>query len=92
LEISNMSDTSALSAGALDYRIAGNDVVVHDPEHERVHVLNKVAAFILQSCDGRHSAQGIADELSTHTGAPRARILADVERTLTELRALELVH
>jgi len=87
-----MSDTSAPSAGELDYRTAGNDVVVHDLAHERVHVLNKVAAFILQSCDGRHSADGIADELSTRTGVSHGRVLADVERTLAELRALQLVR
>lgn len=87
-----MSKTITPAAGDLEYRTAGNDVVVHDPLHERVHVLNKTAAFILQSCDGRQSAVGIAEELSLCTGAPRDLTLADVDRMLAELRALELVR
>ncbi len=87
-----MSDICALAPVDLEYRLAGNDVVVHDPQHERVHVLNKTAAYILQSCDGRRAAQAIADDLSRRTGVPSARVLLDVERTLGEFRALELVR
>jgi len=87
-----MSEICALAPLDLEYRVAGNDVVVHDPQHERVHVLNKTAAYILQSCDGRRGAQAIADDLSTRTGVPSARVLPEVERALTEFRALQLVQ
>jgi hypothetical protein len=86
-----MSDTLALTADGLDYRTAGNDVVVHDSVRERVHVLNKTAAFILQSCDGRRSAAAIAAELTMCTGAPSDRTLPDVQRALSELRSLHLI-
>ena len=87
-----MFETLALTAIDLEYRTAGNDVVVHDAVHERVHVLNKTAAYILQSCDGRRTARAIAADLSSRTGATNACTLPDVERMLGELRALELVR
>jgi methyltransferase-like protein len=87
-----MFETLAPTAAVLDYRTAGNDVVVHDSEHERVHVLNKTAAYILQSCDGRRTVRAIAEDLSLRTGATSARTFPDVERILTELHALELVR
>ncbi len=86
-----MSDTLATTADGLEYRTAGNDVVVHDPVHERVHVLNRTAAYILQSCNGRRSAKVIAAELSASTGVPKERTLPDVERAIVELRSLQLV-
>jgi len=87
-----MSDTLAPIAVELEFRTAGSDVVVHDAANERVHVLNKTAAYILQSCDGRRSAEAIAEELSSATGAPSEQTLPDVERALTELRELQLVR
>jgi hypothetical protein len=87
-----MSDTCALEVNDLEYRIAGNDVVVHDVLHERVHVLNKTATYILQSCDGRRTARAIAEDLSFRTGVTGARTLPDVERVLAQLRALDLLR
>jgi PqqD family protein of HPr-rel-A system len=87
-----MSDIAAPAARDLEYRTAGTDVVVHDPVSARVHVLNPTAAYILQACDGTRSPDEIAHALSAGTGAPHAQTLPDVERTIAELRALELVH
>jgi Coenzyme PQQ synthesis protein D (PqqD) len=87
-----MPHTLRPTAADLEYRTAGNDVIVHDPVHERVHVLNRTAAYVLQSCDGCRSAEAIAEELSARTGVPNARTFPDVQRALAEFRALELVR
>jgi hypothetical protein len=87
-----MSDTLTPTAVELEFRVAGNDVVVHDAASERVHVLNKTAAFILQACDGTRSPEAIAADLSASTGAPCAQTLPDVERALSTLRELHLVR
>jgi hypothetical protein len=87
-----MSDQFVLTVTDLEYRTAGNDVIVHDSANERVHVLNATAAYILRACDGKHSVAAIAEELSARSGAPRARTLPDVERALAQFAELQLVR
>jgi methyltransferase-like protein len=86
-----MSDQFALTVNDLEYRTAGNDVVVHDPTNERVHVLNATAAYILRACDGKHSAVAIAEDLSARSGVPSAHTLPDVERVLVQFTELQLI-
>jgi PqqD family protein of HPr-rel-A system len=87
-----MSDRLALTVDDLEYRTAGNDVIVHDPLTERVHVLNATAAYILRACDGKRSAAAIAHELSARTGVSSARTLPDVERALAQFSELHLIR
>jgi hypothetical protein len=76
----------------LDIRTAGNEVIVHDPTHEKVHVLNSTAALVLELCDGRHSTEEIAAALSARTGAPLERVRPDVEAVLRSFRELAFVR
>ncbi len=87
-----MTNQFARTVQQLEFRIAGSDVIVHDTAHERVHVINRTAAYILQSCDGRRSAAAIAGELSARTGAPSTRTLSDVERLLVRFAELKLIR
>ena len=67
------------------------DVIVHDPVHARVHVVNRTAAAVLQLCDGTRAPEQIADELAALTGAARERILRDLGPTLMTFADLQLV-
>ena len=80
-----------LQTPQLEIRRAGADVLVHDAAHEKVHVLNETAAYVLARCNGSRSAQHIADALSTATGADPVVVLRDVEVILQEFERLQLV-
>jgi pyrroloquinoline quinone biosynthesis protein D len=62
---------------------------------ERVFVADTVTAEILKRCTGKASLHEIVDDLAkAFTGAPRARIEADVTKllaSLAEKKLLELV-
>ncbi len=75
----------------LEIRRAGADVLVHDAAHDKVHVLNASAGYVLDRCDGSRSAQQIADLLSAATGADPTTVTRDVEVILREFERLQLV-
>jgi PqqD family protein of HPr-rel-A system len=75
----------------LEIRKVGDDVLVHDPAHGKVHVLNATAGAVLEMCDGARSAEEIARSLSDATGADRAVVTRDVETILSEFRTLRLL-
>lgn len=77
--------------GELEIRRAGADVIVHDAAHEKVHVLNETAGYVLARCDGSRSARQIAEALSAATGADPLIVLRDVEAILQEFERLQLV-
>ncbi len=76
----------------LEVRRTGNDVIVHDPANERIHVLNRSAGMVLELCDGAHAPADIAASLCSRTGAPAERVLGDVEAALESFRQLRFVR
>ena len=81
-----------IAIDGLEVREAGVDVIVHDPQHEQVHILNRTAGAILELCDGAHAPEEIAASLCARTGAPRDRVLPDVNATLETFRQLRFVR
>lgn len=75
----------------LEMRTAGRETIVHDPAHDKLHVLNGMAARILTMCDGKRSPQEIAKEISTDTGAPYDVVLRDVEAIIDRFSELKLL-
>ena len=75
----------------LEVRTAGNDVVVHDPAHGKVHVLNGTAAYVLQACDGKTSVDDIVTVLCDATGADRSLVSQDVQKILQGFASLNLI-
>ena len=65
-----------------------------DPRTEATHLLNATASFIFACCDGEHDLEGIVAALREALGevpsTEQAR--ADVEATLGDLRARELLE
>jgi pyrroloquinoline quinone biosynthesis protein D len=59
---------------------------------ERVLTPNPVAVEVLKLCDGNRSLSEIVDELAARFSVDRARIEADVEALLADLRAKRMVE
>jgi Coenzyme PQQ synthesis protein D (PqqD) len=76
----------------LEVRRTGLDVIVHDPQHEKIHILNRSAGDVLALCDGEHDPEQIAASLLAGTDAPQERVLDDVLAALATFRQLRFVR
>jgi len=68
-----------------------DEVVVIDGEGQRCVSLNLTAAAVLEMCDGAHTAQAIAVEISRASGAEVSQVEADVSALLAELKEHQLL-
>jgi hypothetical protein len=75
----------------LEIRKAGDEVLVHDPAHGKVHVLNATAGAILELCDGTRTPGEIAKSIADATGADVALVARDVDGILREFSSLHLL-
>ncbi|MDB5093005.1 MAG: hypothetical protein JWO85_1106 [Candidatus Eremiobacteraeota bacterium] len=76
----------------LEVRRTGLDVIVHDPEHEKIHILNRSAGDVLALCDGKHDPEQIAASLRAGTDTPQDLVLRDVLSALETFRQLRFVR
>jgi hypothetical protein len=83
--------TNPTKANEMEIRKVDGDALVHDPAHDKVHVLNGTAANILEMCDGTRSSTDIARALCDVTGADFSVVSCDVAAILDEFVALQLV-
>jgi uncharacterized protein len=72
-------------------RVLGNERIVYDPATHEVVVLNETAAFILDLCDGTRSVEDMQRALEERYAVPSAKLRADLQATLADLRAKKLV-
>ncbi|GIV80000.1 MAG: hypothetical protein KatS3mg050_4394 [Litorilinea sp.] len=64
----------------------GEELVVYDPEAQKIHFLNGTASLVWQLCDGRHPLPELAAALHIRFHVPADRnVEADVEALLAEL-------
>ncbi|HXN09070.1 MAG TPA: PqqD family protein [Candidatus Acidoferrales bacterium] len=75
----------------LDIRTVGEEVLVHDPSHEKVHILNRSAGQILELCTGDHTQEDIVTSICAQTGADQETVARDVAALLSEFSKLGLV-
>ena len=61
-----------------------------DAESDQIHQLNSTARFIWQRCDGKQSAEEIADLLASEFAVELRVALKDVIETLGKLQTLNL--
>ena len=73
-------------------RTIQNEVVILDRDGGNVHQLNVTASYIWEQCDGRTSPETIAERLAVAFGHTHGEVLADVMKTLDDLRALSLLE
>ena len=83
--------TYPIATANLEVRQVGDETIVHDYATDRIHVLNCTAGWVLNACDGSHTAQEIVHELATVTGTAETRVNEDVVQLLTQFADLGLV-
>jgi PqqD family protein of HPr-rel-A system len=76
----------------LETSTVGDEVLVHDSAHGKVHVLNAVAGRILELCDGTAAPSEIAARVSREFGADPSVVERDVTAMLEEFGSLQLLE
>lgn len=77
-------------ADNLEFQEIGDEVLVHDPAAEKIHVLNKAAAKVLRLCDGTPMPT-LVDALMPSESFDRTRVQNDVGKILEHFVNLGLV-
>jgi hypothetical protein len=76
--------------GGLVVRDLGDEVVVYDLESHRGHCLNRTAALVWRSCDGRRTTAAIVAQVGRELGVPASEGLVRYAlRRLRDARLLE---
>ena len=76
---------------AVMVREIDGEVLILDGRSDRIHKLNPTASFIWRRCEQGATAEGIASALAGEFAVDPETALADVVRTLDELRSLDLL-
>lgn len=63
-----------------------------DQATERVHSLNRTAAFVWTYCDGNHNLAEITSALTLSWKGPMKDLCAEVKETVEKFRALGLLE
>lgn len=75
----------------LEIRYVGEEVLVHDVENAKVHILNVTAGDILTRCDGTQSVAALASALAEATGIDVEIIEADVRAIVATFSDLQMI-
>jgi hypothetical protein len=75
----------------LDLSPADDGYIIYQAEQDRVHYLNPTAVLILELCNGRNSAQEIAEVVKQAYGLPDAPVEV-VTRAVEQLTAEGLMQ
>lgn len=69
------------------------EVLLFDPETERIKVLNHTGFLVWNLCDGQHTQADVADSLSEeYASVARDLVVADVEAFVQDLLDLGFVE
>jgi len=79
-------------ASGLNVKTVDDQVLVHDPRKEKVHVLNLSAGRVLELADGSRDVVKISQELADESSAQVAIVQPEVEAILKAFSELELVN
>jgi nucleoside-diphosphate-sugar epimerase len=69
----------------------GDELVVYDPFHDRVHHLNPSAALVFGLCDGTATMKETASELAEVTGQPAEEVEQQIRKLVRGFRRSELL-
>lgn len=69
-----------------------DDEIVLDQQGQRVHQLNKVAAFILRHCDGEHTVADIVEAVLSGFEVDITKAKNDVAAAVHQLQELGLIQ
>ncbi len=76
----------------LDIERVAHNVIVHDRRRDYVHVLDGRAGSILEQCDGSHTCDQIAQNISRHSRVPYDRVAAEVAHLVAAFADLALIE
>jgi PqqD family protein of HPr-rel-A system len=85
-------DAKPRRARGIETYPSGDDLLVHDPQRGKVHVLNRTAGAIFSLCDGEHDVAAIAETVAARWAADEAVVAADVATILNAFRRLALLE
>ncbi len=68
-----------------------NGCLLLDQKTERIHSLNRTAAFIWTFCDGKHTIPQIEEALKTHWDGAEKDVPKEVSNTLRQFVKLGLI-
>jgi hypothetical protein len=74
-----------LMAQSLEIQDAGDDVLVHDRERGKIHVLNYTAGVVLRACDGQTPVRTIAERFDVTRADEIERDIVSVIGEFTKL-------
>jgi hypothetical protein len=78
-------------AGALVILVDG-ELVLYDPDEQRLHVLNPTAGLIWRLCDGKHRESDLVATLVDRYPRNRSAIEEDVPRIIERFRSEGLLQ
>jgi len=78
-------------ASDLNIQTVGDEVLVHHPSAQKVHILNRTAGQILELCDGDKTQEDIVDAICRETGADKAVVTSDVAQLMRDFAELGLI-
>ena len=78
-------------AADLEIRTVGEEVLVHHPSAQKVHILNRTAGQILELCDGQRTQEEIVETICRDTGADKQTVTDDVAQLLGDFAKLGIV-
>lgn len=73
---------------ALEIEDTGTDVLVHNKNTEKIHILNRTAGEVLLACDGKTELHSIAQKLNPERPAQAKE---DIANALTQFSRLGLL-
>ena len=76
----------------LEISTVGDEVLVHDVQREKVHVLNMSAGKILELCDGTRTMEAVAADVARLYSIGTDRVQADVDRAVGEFKGLGILE
>jgi PqqD family protein of HPr-rel-A system len=69
----------------------GEEVLVHHPATQKVHILNRTAGQILQMCNGETSQEQIVSAICAETGHDKDAVTSDVAAMIEEFEKIGLI-
>lgn len=83
--------SSPRKSADLEIRTVGEEVLVHHPSTQKVHILNRTAGQILQMCNGETTQEQIVSAICAETGAQPDAVTKDVAAMVEEFQKLGLI-
>jgi hypothetical protein len=90
--ITQTSDTYPRRAIRIADRLVDGELVLYDPDEQRLHVLNPTAGLIWRLCDGKHQESDLVDTLADRYPRSRSAIEEDVPRIIERFRTEGLLQ